>query len=48
MTMIVVLAVIVAQELHRVALRNVLGILLHEGLDAVPHGRNCLDVLVQA
>lgn len=45
--MVVVLAVVVAEEAHRVVLCNVLWVVLHEFLDTVPESRNGLDVFVE-
>ena len=48
MTVVVGVAAIVTQEAHRVPFCNVLWMLLHERLDAVPKRWNGLHVLVQA
>lgn len=47
MAVIVVLSTIVTQESHGVALSNVLGVVLHEILNAIPKSRDGLDIFVQ-
>lgn len=47
MTVIVRCATVIAQELHRVALDDVLGMSRHELAHAVPKRRDGLDILVQ-
>lgn len=48
MALVVRLAAIVAQKAHRVALHDMLWMVFHEFLDAVPQGGNGFVVLVQA
>jgi len=48
MTVVVGLSVVVRQESQRVVFSEMLRVLAHVGLDAVPEGWNCLNILVQA
>lgn len=48
MAVVVGVATVVTQETHRVALDDVLGVILHELLRAVPEGGDGLDVFVEA
>ena len=48
MTIIVCGAIIVTDEAHRIVVGDMLGILLHEGSDAIPQGGNGFDEFVQA
>ena len=47
MALVVVFTAIVTEEAHRVALSNVLGVVLHELLGASPESGNGVDVLVE-
>ncbi|TKW55601.1 hypothetical protein CTA1_12336 [Colletotrichum tanaceti] len=48
MTVVVGITAVITQEAHGIALCNVLGVVLHELLGAVPERWDSLDVLVQA
>lgn len=48
MAVVVILAAVVAQEAHGVVCSNVLGVVLHELLGAVPESLDGLGVLIQA
>jgi hypothetical protein len=46
--MVVGLAIIIAEEAHRIILGDVFRVFLHEREHAVPQGRDGLDIFVQA
>lgn len=47
MALVVVLPTIIAQETHGIVLRDMLGVVLHELLHAIPERRDGVNILVQ-